>query len=356
MGEKTAIEWCDHTFNPWIGCANVSPACDHCYAESWAKRSGSVQWGPHAERHRTTEANWKQPLKWNKKAGEKGVRYKVFCASLADVFDNAVPRHWRTDLFALIRQTPNLDWLLLTKRIGNAQDMIARATEELKPDSLCGAGQHNHSPVAQWPWPNVWIGATICNQEEAERDIPKLLKVPAAKRFLSIEPLLGKIDISRWLDPTGVTCMDVCPDTPYVDKDAVEVYEVSGEVVPLCPHCGIGASWTGYDCGIDWVIVGGESGPGARPMHPAWALSLRDQCIDGDVPFLFKQWGEWAIDQAKGGADLGGDMRRGIVQHVRADRECDGRFLRGDVHMRRVGKKKAGRILDGRTWDEVPQC
>lgn len=355
MGEKTAIEWCDHTFNPWTGCAKVSPACDHCYAESWAKRSGSVVWGPDAERRRTTEANWKQPLKWNKEAGDKGVRHKVFCASLADVFDNAVPRHWRTDLFSLIRQTPNLDWLLLTKRIGNAQSMITRAIEELEPDSLCGIGQHNHSPVAQWPWPNVWIGATICNQEEAERDIPKLLKVPAAKRFLSIEPLLGKIDISRWLDPTGITCMDVCPDTPYVDKDSAEVFVATdGEVIPLCPHCGIKASWTGWDCGIDWVIVGGESGPGARPMHPKWALDLRDQCLSHHVPFLFKQWGEWAIDRVFSGGDLGGDMRRGIVEHVRFNRECDGRFLRGDVHMRRVGKKKAGRVLDGQTWDEVP--
>jgi protein gp37 len=233
--------------------------------------------------------------------------------------------------------------------------MITRAIDELEPDSLCGIGQHNHSPVTQWPWPNVWIGATICNQEEAERDIPKLLKVSAAKRFLSIEPLLGKIDISRWLDPTGITCMDVCPDTPYVDKDSAEVFVATdGEVIPLCPHCGIEASWAGYDNGIDWVIVGGESGPGARPMHPKWALDLRDQCIRNRVPFLFKQWGEWAIDRVFSGGDLGGDMRRGIVQHVRYARECDGHFLRGDVHMRRVGKKKAGRVLDGQTWDEVP--
>ena len=119
MGDNTKIEWAHHTFNPWVGCTKVSPACDNCYAEGWAKRSGMVQWGPHAERRRTSEGNWRQPLKWNAEAERLGVRYRVFCSSLADVFDNAVPVQWRIELMKLICETRHLDWLLLTKRPQN---------------------------------------------------------------------------------------------------------------------------------------------------------------------------------------------------------------------------------------------
>jgi protein gp37 len=130
MAENTAIEWADHTFNPWTGCTKVSPACDHCYAESWAKRSGTVRWGPGEPRRRTTDANWRQPLKWNAQAQREGRRFRVFCASLADVFDNEVPVQWRVDLFRLIASTPHLDWLLLTKRIGNALPMMREVAQQ----------------------------------------------------------------------------------------------------------------------------------------------------------------------------------------------------------------------------------
>lgn len=317
MAENTKIEWAHHTFNPWVGCTKVSPACDHCYAEGWAKRSGMVQWGPNAERRRTSESNWRQPIKWNAEAERLGVRYRVFCSSLADVFDNAVPDEWRIDLMRLISSTQNLDWLLLTKRIGNAEKMLSDAVASF------GFTWGTH-------WKNVWIGSTVCNQVEADRDIPKLLAVPAAKRFLSMEPLLGTVDLNRILvDPARhlhVSALHEQHDDCYYQSDAQ----------------------------IDWVIVGGESGPGARPMHPNWVRSLRDQCAAAGVPFLFKQWGEWLPDQLRAGGDLGGDMRRGIVQHVCFDRENDGRFRQGDVHMRRVGKKTAGRVFDGRLWDEVP--
>jgi len=182
-----------------------------------------------------------------------------------------------TDLFALIRHTPQLDWLLLTKRIGNVAAM-------LPPD--WGDG-----------WPNVWIGATLVNQVEADRDIPKLLSVPAALRFLSVEPMLGPIDLRRFLTPTGVHCPDVCVDTRYVLESEVDTVLDRGEYEPLCPCCGERGSWTGYDPGIDWVIVGGESGHRARPMHPAWPRSIRDQCRVAAVPFLFKQWGDGANSQ-----------------------------------------------------------
>ena len=176
MAENSKIEWCHHTFNPWTGCTKIGPGCDHCYAEGWAKRSGIVQWGPGAERRRTSEANWRQPVKWNAEAERLGVRYRVFCASLADVFDNAVPVEWRRDLFDLIAKTPNLDWLLVTKRIGNAKTMMADALH-LNPTALSN-GQI-------WPLPNVWLGITVVNQAEADRDIPKLLATPAVVRFLS---------------------------------------------------------------------------------------------------------------------------------------------------------------------------
>lgn len=188
MAENTKIEWAHHTFNPWVGCTKVSPACDHCYAEAWAKRTGNGHLWNDGERRRTSEATWRLPLKWNREAEERGIRYRVFCASLADVFDNVVPDEWRGDLLRLIRQTPHLDWLLLTKRIGNARHMLERTLS---------AGH-------LWHWPNVWLGITVVNQDEADRDVPKLLSTPARVRFLSLEPLLGPVDLtSIWLRMPG---------------------------------------------------------------------------------------------------------------------------------------------------------
>lgn len=243
MSENTKIEWTDHTFNPWWGCQKVGPGCDHCYAEALDKRTGGQHWGPGAERRRTSIKNWNDPVRWNKQAdaffAEHGRRQRVFCASMADVFDNAVPAEWRDDLWQLIWDTPNLDWLLLTKRIGNVGPML--------PEEW-GNGMIDH-------WPHVWIGVTIVNQEEADRDIPKLLASPAHKRFLSMEPLLGPVDIPMFYAPQHGARIEDGAQSPK----------------------------------IDWVIVGGESGPGARPMHPDWARSLHDQCEAAGVPFFMKQ-------------------------------------------------------------------
>nr|WP_275921833.1 DUF5131 family protein [Burkholderia sola] len=183
MSENTKIEWCDHTFNPWEGCQKVGPGCDHCYAETRNARFGggtAVNWGPGAPRRRTSAANWRKPLQWNRDGtfyAIHGRRQRVFCASLADVFDNEVDLLWRRDLFRLIADTENLDWLLLTKRIGNVTTMLRHIGVERLPD-------------------NVRLGATIVNQAEADRDIPKLLAVPARVRFLSMEPLLGPVDLT----------------------------------------------------------------------------------------------------------------------------------------------------------------
>ncbi len=224
--EGTGISWADLTFNPWIGCQKVSPACDHCYAESLATTRLGVGWGPGAPRRRTAPGNWQKPPRWHRAAQAAGVRLKVFCASLADVLDNAVDDQWRRDLAALIIATPALDWMLLTKRIGNARKMLAA----MFPDGVP---------------PNVALGVTIANQEEADRDLPRALSVKAGlgirRLFVSGEPLLGPLNLAPWL--------------PF----------------------------------IDLVIIGGESGRGARSMPDAWPLAVRDQCAAAGTPFHFKQ-------------------------------------------------------------------
>jgi protein gp37 len=321
VSAQTGIEWADSTFNPWIGCTKVSPACDHCYAErdmaNWLK---VVQWGAGQPRKRTAVKNWKGPKDWNDepffqcacgwRGGAKSLiwkseqdahcpacgtenieeaRRRVFCASLADVFDNEVPIEWLVDLLDLIRQTPNLDWLLLTKRIGNWLRRLEAAHERVR---LEVGADTVLLPLLDWitewhagrPPANVWLGATVVNQDEADRDIPKLMRVPARVRFLSIEPMLGYIDVSAGIQ---------------------------------------------Y---LSWIICGGESGPHARPMHPDWVRSLRDQCAAAGVPFLFKQWGEWAPNY--------------LTEN--------GERIESTMWMDRMGKKAAGRQLDGREHSEFP--
>lgn len=357
MSANTKIEWADHTFNPWIGCMKVGPGCDHCYAAAWDSRfavSGHAErWGAGAERTRTGAANWKLPLRWNNVAAAGNfvqcpacawrgdwrqadrrhgccprcghlpprfvqARPRVFCASLADVFDTEVPDAWRMDLFKLIADTPHLDWLLLTKRIGNVGRYLQ--TDGMAFDLMTS---------------RIWLGATVCNQAEADRDIPKLLRVPAAKRFLSIEPMLGPIDLQR-------ACLLACGNKgccfPIAgtmnERGVVDSCEGGITVECICSRLNR----------IDWVICGGESGPNARPMHPDWPRSLRDQCAAAGVPFFFKQWGEWSPGYAEHGNDLGYDAICTAHQHE---------WPEGHSSFR-VGKKAAGRLLDGREWNEVP--
>lgn len=298
MGADSKIEWTDHTFNPWVGCTKVSPACDHCYAESWAKRSGSVVWG--GDRRRTTDANWNKVRRWDREAFGKGIRPRVFCASLADWLDNEVPIEWFTDLLYWIFRTPNLDWLLLSKRIGNWRKRLHAAKQAIDFD-----GNRDF-----WLWvkawldgdapPHVWIGATVVTQEEADRDIPKLLEVPARVRFLSVEPMLGPMDVRVYLDTRQR--FGFRQDTP---------------------------------C-IDWVIAGGESGPKARPSHPDWFRSLRDQCAAAGVAYLHKQNGEWVSVSEVAGPGAHYTFQDGAT-------------------VRRTGKKLAGRTIDGIIHDAYPE-
>lgn len=385
MGDNSKIEWCDHTFNPWEGCTKVGPGCDHCYAEARNHRFGGGNWGPGAPRRRTSEANWKKPLKWNREAAlgrfvqcdECGlrefrkwddslppgglaccsnpecmalpetdsfpVRPRVFCASLADWLDNEVPIEWLIELLDLIRITPDLDWLLLTKRIGNWANRIHSAIDyiaaRLDGDSVQALWAVN---FLRWlrAWlngsapENIWIGATVVNQKEADRDIPKLLDVPAEVCFLSMEPLLGSVDLTSWIGGhVGVMGVRVDPNPKW----------------------------------IDWIIVGGESGSSAKPMHPEWVRSIRDQCQAAGVPFLFKQWGEWAPRAGKltgGGTnfevlDPGCEKWPDVIrlgEHGKNTRICEncGPDAGEEVFVQRVGKKNAGRLLDCRTWDGFP--
>ena len=247
MAETTGIAWTTSSWNPWIGCTEVSPGCDNCYARTLDKRykwGGATHWGAGVPRHRTK--NWNAPLAWNKKAASTGQRWTVF-PSLCDPFDNEVKLAWIVDLFDLIHATPNLTWLLLTKRIGNV--------------AKCGA----YSYKGSFP-PNVWLGASVVNQEEADRDIPKLLYTPAAKRFVSYEPALGPVDFSKWLLPKfgNLTVLG-------------KTYE--------------NIEFTNF---LSWIIVGGESSQGgakARPFDLAWARSTVSQCKVAGVPVFVKQLG-----------------------------------------------------------------
>lgn len=325
MSADTKIEWADHTFNPWEGCQKVGPGCDNCYAEKRNARFGggvAINWGPGAPRRRTSDSNWQQPIKWNREAQDKGVRYRVFCASLADVFDNAVDPRWRDDLFVLIAATPNLDWLLLTKRIANVPAMVGT--------------------TVGWLPTNVWLGITVVDQAEADRDIAKLLAIPAAKRFLSMEPLLGHVNLQHIPVASGYGAgpCSGCGSDVYIDA-------LSGST--FCA----GSCDGPRSNGIDWVIVGGESGPKARPMHPDWVRSLRDQCGAYGVPFLFKQWGEH-LPVELDSADAEG-LRVYAIDGCGALPERRHTIVTAhDQTFVNVGKKAAGRHVDGRTWDEVP--
>lgn len=279
MAKNSAIEWTHHTFNPWWGCTKVSPGCKHCYAETWAKRLGALLWGARAPRRQFSDAHWRQPLAWNS-AVPQGKRERVFCASMADVFEDRrdldAPRE---RLWKLIEATPRLDWLLLTKRPENVADLAPYGD--------------------RWP-DNVWVGTTAENQRWLDRRMLQLAAIPARVLFLSCEPLLGPVDFSNWLKLSKL-----------------------GELRM-----------------VDWVIAGGESGAHARPMNPDWARSIRDQCLAAGVRFHFKQYGNWREVKPH-------EMNGYKVKMIHLS---DG----SQIALANMGKKKSGRILDGRTWNELP--
>lgn len=263
MGKETGIGWTDHTFNPWWGCMKVSPGCANCYAETWDHRTGGHHWGPLAPRRMFSDKHWNEPRRWHHAAVEAGERRRVFCASMADVFEDrpdlVAPRH---RLFDLIQETPGLDWLLLTKRPQNLVRMLPWM-QNVDPDGP--RSSTGELLTARAPWPNVWLGTTTEDQERADERVPHLVSIPAVVRFLSCEPLLGPLALQ------GEFRMGV----KHRDGEAIHhksyLRGVAGDVR------------------VDWVIAGCESGQDKRPAYASWFMSLRDQCARAGVAYFLKQ-------------------------------------------------------------------
>jgi protein gp37 len=335
VGDKTAIEWTDATWNPVTGCDQVSegrglPRPDDtthgtCYALTLAARL-KVMGNPRYQRDgdpRTSgpgfgvtlhEDQLDLPLRWRKPR-------RVFANSMSDLFHDQVPDEFIARMFGVMALARRHTFQVLTKRPGRMASLLGRDTFELAARAEMhrqkwAAPQGLEAQGWSWPLPNVWLGVSVESQKWADVRVPPLLRTPAAFHFISAEPLLDYVDLADW----------ICPGWPDCDPP-------SGDYCNTCTPEKVGGS------PINWVIVGGESGPGARPMGPDWARDLRDQCEDGGIAFFFKQWGEWVP-----AADLDPDLRERAPE-----------VLAGQEYVCRVGKKRAGRLLDGRTWDEYPR-
>jgi len=355
---STKIEWADKTWNPITGCTKISEACEHCYAERMSKRLAGRCGYPKGNPFTVTYHQDKidDPLRWRKPS-------RIFVCSMGDLFHDAVEEWMLDEIFGVIlgsrifNNTANHTFMILTKRPERMKEYLTSRTpvdllkawanscpwytqdpdvtvEELVFSATCRDWDENgrnssgseHKPWGYlekiWPLPNVWLGVTAENQVRALERIPILLETPAAKRFVSCEPLLESIDLANlW---------HVCPEC-----GSWEIYEPRGGT-RYCDDCG--ADVPIPKVGLDWVICGGETGPGARPMHPDWVRSLRDQCKSAEVPFFFKQWGEWTTVYPQG---LTSAVRKQTYQY--------GTSFYG------IDKKTAGRSLDGRTWNQYPE-
>lgn len=357
MAEQTLIEWADATLNLWWGCTKVSEGCKFCYAENLSEqRFGKGAWGPQGKRQEVK--SWRSTLeKISRRAKAEGRRLRVFCQSMSDIFEGpetcggfgsenwALIHRLRVDLFAEIVKHPELDFLLLTKRPHIVGGCMGTVGFWLEVNAALWRDAHSVLPGGLGDYacgrkvlPNVWIGTSVEDQKTADERIPHLLSIDCVVRFVSCEPLLGPIEFVG----EGFCCRRCGRLHPNQWEDDTQP----------CAHCGCSywvydlpsdhATFGSGDSTLDWVICGGESGPNARPMHPDWARSLRDQCQAAGVPFLFKQWGEWLPDS-----------------HVYDG--CETNYGKAPTHhwedgfSWRVGKKAAGRLLDGREWNELPE-
>lgn len=345
----TTIEWTDKTWNPLRGCSHVSEGCTNCYAATMAHRfsgegkpyEGLTRMTPHGARWtgevRLVPDMLDAPLRWREPR-------MVFVNSMSDLFHEAVPFDYIDQVFAVMAAAKHHIFQVLTKRPERLLEYVRWQTD------MTGEGYLNEG--------NVWLGVSVENQQTADERIPWLLQVPATVRFLSMEPLLGPVELGQWMPPVRPqrhrNSNYLCPKCGYVgDGKHWSVPTGEGDYDVICPNCGA----TEYDidaveCGtIDWIIAGGESGPKARPMHPDWVRSIRDQCVAAGVPFFFKQWGEWVTeDQSPTGITLPGRSKSPW-----AERDDDGHYTAGDqTAVYKVGKSKSGALLDGREWREWP--
>lgn len=363
MAEGTGIEWTDRTWNPIQGCSKATPGCDNCYAITAAHRmrnhpNPAVQrvyaglttpdGGDWTGTLRVLDDRLDQPLRWGKPQ-------RVFVNSMSDLFHPGVPTEDIARVFAVMALASRHTFQVLTKRHGRMRSLLTspdfrRAVERVSVTEFDGYYSPNDDA---WPLPNVWLGVSVEDQARADLRVPALLDTPAAVRFLSCEPLLGRVTLPKF-------CACGCGET-------FEAARRSASLNPGWLNSEQAAAGVKATLGIDWVIVGGESGPAARPMHPDWARSLRDQCQDADVAYLFKQWGEWApsapgtaVREARSGTQKTPQRSRpgGYIDRLGQPRDTNDltRFvIPADwAWMDRVGKKQAGRVLDGRVWDEYP--
>jgi protein gp37 len=332
VSKNSKIEWTDATWNPVRGCEKVSEGCRNCYAARVAARfsgegmpyEGLAEMTTHGPRwtgaiHLVSDV-LEQPLLWRRPR-------RIFVNSMSDLFHEKVPVEFIVAVFRAMAAAQWHTFQILTKRperMVSIMDNIRHGLKVIYPEDTW---PEVHAPG--WPLPNVWLGVSVENQKAADERIPLLLQTPAAVRFLSMEPLLGPVDL-RNIDydrTVKIDCLTGLHGWPY-------------------PHAE-------QDKRIHWVIVGGESGPGARPMHPDWVRSLRDQCVEAGVPLFFKQWGEWAPVPENTPLPRNLDNAGWFTSEGFAPHEV-GAIYDGEEMMHRVGKKAAGRLLDGRTWDEFP--
>jgi protein gp37 len=331
MADHSKIEWTDATWNPMTGCTKVSDGCKHCYAErDWVRLAAprakpNVYTGRDFTDVRCHPERLAQPLSWRKPR-------RIFVNSMSDLFHEEVPDQFIAGVFGVMARTPRHIFQILTKRPERMRVLMLKLLPSEAIAAACieqpevfriplGADEARRIGL-DWPLPNVWLGVSCEDQATADERIPLLLQTPAAVRWISAEPLLGSVDIHRWIE----------------DFTARSIGKVFGFD-------------TSGPC-INWVIAGGESGPHARPSHPDWFRSLRDQCQAAGVPFFFKQWGQWAPGTA---AAMRDGMARGIpVCGLTVAGSTDTGPDDIAVAMWKLGKKSAGRSLDGRTWDEYP--
>jgi protein gp37 len=296
MSANSGIEWTDRTWNPLTGCTKVSPGCDHCYAKTMHERFHGAGSFDTVELH---PERLEQPLRWRKPS-------RVFVNSMSDLFHQDVPDEYIVQVFAMMRRAHQHTFQVLTKRHARLRSLVS------SPDFHTAVIDRVRADIAPfrmndfWPLPNVWLGVSVETQQWADIRIPALLDTPAAVRFLSCEPLLGEISMFA---------------NSKIDTGAL----------------------------VDWVIAGGESGPGARPMHVGWARQLRDECVEYGIPFLFKQWGSWGWPAGPGAHMVTIDGRL-----IQPGTRLGMAHMARPTYVRKVGKKAAGRELDGRTWDEYP--
>lgn len=325
MSDGTGISWADATWSPLVGCTKVSAGCNNCYAIRTAHRMTAHPNPLVSQAYAGTEAGgeWTgqvnllrdrldQPLRWRKPR-------RIFVNAQSDLFHKDVPDDFIARVFAVMARTPHHTYQVLTKRHGRMRSLLRSGDFRARVDRV------SPTPLA-WPLPNLWLGLSVEDQATADLRIPALLDTPAAVRWVSAEPLLGPVNlrdyVDRWHEDDGGTC-----DWGHCDHAAVAVRRDFAHEDPrylsMLPVCELHR-------GLDWVVVGGESGPGARPMHPAWARSLRDQCAASGVPYFFKQWGEHGPDGRRVGKRAAGDLLDGVRHHAYPDGLRDAGVLAED--------------------------